>query len=98
MDNASTHMSHEVGDMIRERGAYLLYTAPYSPDLSPIEYAFNVYKSHLKQWSKDFDHEDSFLLHKKALSKVSRDIAIKEFRKCEIPFSQEVLTSDEMLK
>ena len=36
MDNASTHMSHEVGDMIRERGAYLLYSAPYSPDLSPI--------------------------------------------------------------
>ena len=98
MDNASMHMSHEVRDMICERGVCLLYTAPYSPVLFPIEYAFNVYKSHLKRWSKDFDHEDWFLLHKKALNKVSRDIAIKEFRRCEIPFSHEVLTSDEMLK
>ena len=98
MDNASTHMSHEVGDMIRERGAYFLYTAPYSPDLSPIEYAFNVYKAHLKHWAKDYEPEDWFQLHKKALNNVSHDTAIMEFRRCEVPYSHEVETSTEMLK
>ena len=29
MDNASTHMDREVKDMINEKGAVLLYTAPY---------------------------------------------------------------------
>ena len=32
MKNASTHMDEEVGRMIRDAGALLLYTAPYSPD------------------------------------------------------------------
>ena len=97
MDNASTHMSHEVGDMIRERGAYLLYSAPYSPDLSPIEYAFNVYKSHLKRLSKDFEEPEKwYLLHRQVLKGITRDIAIKEFRRCEIPFSHDVFTSDQL--
>ena len=32
MDNASTHMSRKVVRMIEGTGAYLLYSAPYSPD------------------------------------------------------------------
>ena len=44
MDNATTHMCQEVESIIRATGAYLLYTAPYSPDLNPIELCFNVYK------------------------------------------------------
>ena len=95
MDNASTHMAHEVRDMIMERGAYLLYTAPYSPDLSPIEYGFHIYKSQLKRHSKDFESEEWWLLHKKALSSVSKDTAIMEFRKCGIPFSHDIPTSNE---
>ena len=58
MGNASTHMCEEVRDLIEAKGAYLLYSAPYSPDLSPIEYAFNVYKSYLKRYSKDFSSDD----------------------------------------
>ena len=54
MDNASTHMSQRVADMIRETGVYLLYTAPYSPDLNPIELGFNVYKASLKRNSDLF--------------------------------------------
>ena len=96
MDNASTHMSHEVREMIEEKGAYLLYTAPYSPDLSPIEYAFNVYKQNLKRHSKDYHPRDWYDLHMKALGSITRDIAIKEFRKCKIPFSNNVLTSEEL--
>lgn len=47
MDNASTHMSERVRELIESTGTYLLYSAPYSPDLSPIEYLLNDYKSNL---------------------------------------------------
>ena len=90
MDNASTHMSHEVEDLIMAEGAYLLYTAPYSPDLSPIEYGFHIYKSALKRFPKDFEKDDWFRLHLKAMETVSSDTAIKEFRKCNIPFSHKI--------
>ena len=43
MDNTSTHMSHKVRAMI---------TQPHTPDLSPIEYGFHIYKSHVKRHSK----------------------------------------------
>ena len=46
MDNASNHMNRVVKELIEGRGAYLLYMAPYSPDMPPIEYIFNMYKSY----------------------------------------------------
>ena len=95
MDNASTHMGHEVRDMILERGALLIYSAPYSPDLSPIEYGFNIYKSYLKRFSKDFAPNEWYKLHLNALNAVSSDTAIKEFRKCGIPGSFNILTNNE---
>lgn len=96
MDNASTHMSDEVRMMIEETGAYLLYTAPYSPDLSPIEYAFGIYKAYLKRLSRQTDPRNWYELHVAAYRSVSRDTCIKEFRKCEIPFSEDVLTTEEI--
>ena len=38
MDNATIH--GDVEQMIREAGAKLIYSAPYSPDLNPIELMF----------------------------------------------------------
>ena len=96
MDNASTHMSWDVVEAIENTGAYLLYTAPYSPDLSPIEYCFNIYKAKLKRISKDYRNDEFFDMHMIALEAVTPDIAIKEFRKCGIPFSEMLLTSDEI--
>ena len=37
MKNLSVHMLLEVKEAIHAGGAYLMYTAPYSPDLNPIE-------------------------------------------------------------
>ena len=69
MDNVSTRMCHDLRHLIEERGVYLLYhSVPYLPDLSPIEYGFNVYKYSLKRNSKDFGPDEFFDLHWKALN------------------------------
>ena len=41
MDNASTHLNRQLEDLIEAKGAYLLYIAPYFPDLNPIDLGFN---------------------------------------------------------
>ena len=97
MDNASTHMDSKVGELIRGTGAYLLYTAPYSPDLNPIELCFNIYKSYLKKHEQLFKY-DWYGTHLIALEHINRDIVINEFRRCRVPNSHEVLTSSEMNK
>ena len=96
MDNTSTHMCAEVRQLIESTGAYLLYSAPYSPDLSPIEYGFHIYKTYLKRHAREFGHNQWFQLHTDAIRSITRDVAIKEFRKCEIPKSHDILTSDEL--
>ena len=96
MDNASTHMTWEVSEAIRETGAYLLYTAPYSPDLNPIERAFNVYKKYLKRHETIFQL-DPITVHNEALHSVSKDFCVGEYRRCNIPksVSPYLLTSKE---
>ena len=96
MDNASTHMSREVVELVEATGAYLLYSAPYSPDLSPIEYLFSVYKSNLKRYSKDYAKEEWYELHLQAISEIDEDTALMQFRHCGIPNSDDILTKNEM--
>ena len=95
MDNASTHMNDDVERLIRDAGAVLLYTAPYSPDLNPIEKMFNVYKMFLKRHEEDFN-DDWEGTHWRAIDAVTKDIAIMEYRKCEVPNSFDVKTSWEL--
>ena len=95
MDNASTHMDEEVKRLIHATGAWLIYSAPYSPDLSPIEYGFNCYKAYMKRHGNEYRRNEYYALHIAALRSVSRDTAIKEFRKCGIPFSDDIVTSEE---
>ena len=95
MDNASTHMGHRTRDLVEGAGAYLLYTAPYSPDLNPIEMMFSLYKQYLKRHHNEFKI-DHVRVHWDALSySVTKDIAIKEFRKCGVPYSDSTMTSGE---
>jgi len=94
MDNASTHFGRKVGDAIRAKGAYLLYTAPYSPDLNPIELVFNIYKNSLKR-NMELGFVDWFEAHLNSISVVNRDTCIKEYRKCGVPFSETILTTEE---
>ena len=50
MDNSSTHRGPRTRELIERAGARLIYLAERSPDLSPIEPMFHVYKADLKRW------------------------------------------------
>jgi transposase len=45
MDNLSAHKSPKAEQLIRARGAWILFLPPYSPDLNPIEMAFAKLKA-----------------------------------------------------
>ena len=86
MDNASTHMSDDIEAAIAATGAILIYGAPFSPHLNPIEYYFSQYKSYLKRNDKRM-LADWYAVHTDALNVVDRDMGIKYFRKSKVPGS-----------
>ncbi len=49
LDNLPAHKVAAARAAIRERGAWLLFLPPYSPDLNPIEMAFSKLKAHMKR-------------------------------------------------
>ena len=49
LDNLPAHKRKEAAEAVEERGAWLLFLPPYSPDLNPIELAFSKFKAHLKR-------------------------------------------------
>lgn len=49
LDNLPAHKRCDADEAVRERGAWLLFLPPYSPDLNPIELAFSKLKAHLKR-------------------------------------------------
>lgn len=42
LDNVSFHKSERAEQLVKAKGAWLLFLPPYSPDLNPIEMAFSV--------------------------------------------------------
>lgn len=49
MDNCSIHHIQEVKQLLNQAGILALFLPPYSPDLNPIEEAFNYVKSYLRK-------------------------------------------------
>jgi transposase len=49
LDNLAAHKSRKAEQLIRAKGAWLLFLPPYSPDLNPIEMAFAKLKAHLRR-------------------------------------------------
>ena len=49
MDNASVHKVAEVKQLIEATGAKVIYLPPYSPELNPIELAWNKMKTYLRK-------------------------------------------------
>ena len=83
--------------MIRSKGTYTLFTAPYLAALNPIELGYNIYKTNLKKNLSlvEIDWYDAYL---KAIDAMTPDITMKEFCKCRIPKSNKVQTSEEKKK
>jgi len=51
LDNVAFHKSEKVKAIVKERGAWLLFLPPYSPDLNPIEMAFSKLKALLRKYA-----------------------------------------------
>lgn len=49
MDNLACHKSPKAEKAIKDKGAWILFLPPYSPDLNPIEMAFSKLKAHLRK-------------------------------------------------
>ena len=49
LDSASIHDLPKLQELARQRGAVVVASAPYSPDLIPIEYFFKLFKGTLKK-------------------------------------------------
>eukprot|EP00942_MAST-04A_sp_MAST-4A-sp1_P002151 g2151.t1 len=81
IDNAPVHDHLEIRRLVEEAGGIVIFTARYSPDINPIEYAFNLYKKLLKR----FNNFDSEVAHQMALGGVTEKDLRKTFKHC-LPF------------
>lgn len=79
LDNASTHMSERVQELIYATGATLIYGAPNSYHLNPIENYFSLYKAYLKRNTSRMNSADWERVHMEALQEVNRDKGIRFF-------------------
>ncbi len=56
LDNVGFHKSEKAEQLVKAKGAWLLFLPPYSPDLNPIEMAFSKLKALLrKRAARSFD-------------------------------------------
>ena len=79
LDNASIHHSDKVVELIESTGAKVIYTAPFSADLNPIENMFGEYKKGLKRFTPYMSWYEA---HFKSLTLVTPKIAKGFFRGC----------------
>ena len=49
LDNASVHKVDDVKKLIEDTGAKMIYLPPYSPELNPIELAWNKMKTYIRK-------------------------------------------------
>jgi transposase len=79
MDNCSIHIDIRVRQLIEATGAIIVYSAPYSPELIPIEYMFHQWKAYLKRNYIDFNI-NWYKIHIQALMSVTRQQGINYFK------------------
>ncbi|HBF31232.1 transposase, partial [Rhizobium sp.] len=51
LDNVAFHKSKRAEELVRAKGAWLLFLPPYSPDINPIEMAFSKLKALLRKYA-----------------------------------------------
>ena len=53
--------------------------------------------NNLKRYSRHYERDEWCELHSHAIREIKEETAIMEFRKCGIPFSDDILTEDEYI-
>ena len=81
MDNLSGHKVEGVRELIKERGASLIYLPPYSPDFNPIENCWSKGKAYLRK-IKPRSVKELYDGIEEALATISRSNAEGWFRHC----------------
>ena len=81
LDNLRAHKGPRVRELIAARGCHLWYLPPYSPDLSPIEYAFAKLKAWLRKVAAR-THEALECAIADALDAITPDDAHAFFQHC----------------
>lgn len=80
MDNCSIHLDPRVKTLIEARGAILIYSAPYCPEVIPIEYMFSKWKAFLKRHYIEFNQE-WYPVHMSALMSITPQEGLHYFKK-----------------
>jgi hypothetical protein len=74
-------MDEEIVSLIQSKGAYILYTAAFSPDINPIKKMFVIYKACVKRNQALMASDSWYDLHWFAIGTVTPDIALSKFKK-----------------
>jgi transposase len=87
LDNTSIHHDDDIIMLIAYVGARVLFTAPYSPYLNPIQHMFGKYKEMLKRHhgSPHREGADMVTCHTRALLSITPADAGSLFRHCKVP-------------
>ena len=67
MDNASTHRSRIVQDVISELKITVIFNVPYSPEFNPIEGCFSIVKNYYRRTRLNAMRNDRTFLAQKAI-------------------------------
>lgn len=87
LDNCKVHYNKSALEIIENTGAELVFLPPYSPELNPIEMAWNKIKSLLKKYkARTREALDSAIAA--ALGKITRGDLVNWFHHC-MCFNQE---------
>lgn len=94
IDNALTHTSDKIEDVVWETEATLIYGSSFSPQLNPIKFYFACYKSYLKKHNRRMV-SDWYDVHVEALNCVDRDQGNIVFKKSKVPGAHLISTCSE---
>jgi len=80
MDNCSIHLDPRVRQLIEATGAIIVFSAPYCPELIPIEYMFHQWKAFLKRYELEFK-VNWYEIHTLAILSITPQQGLEYFKK-----------------